>query len=544
MSVAPRLPRKPEARTEKVEDLVEQVRRGVVRVPEFQRGLKWESDDVADLFDSIYRGYPVGSLLFYKRPARAGRVEVGPLLVDAEETSEAWWVVDGQQRLTALAGCLARPVPIPVKRSSGDPYVLYFDARNRKFEPPPTSGEIPAHWVPLPHLLDASRLTEWVFTWELGTDEELRRGVFEAGSRIREYTIPIYLIETEDEKVSEEIFYRVNNTGKPLKWTEVHKALFGGGGSSPATLAELAEELSEVGMGRLDEERLLTCLMALRGLDPTRSPDEHRRRDGDFLTGAVPEALPVLRRVLSFLRTDARVPHLRLLPSSFLLDVLVRFFSRHEAPGPRTRILLSRWFWRIVLGGGAYDDRTLQRRGVAAVTEDEEASVQALLGLVRKDGVGPFELPERFDARADASRVALLALADLGPRHLESGDPLDVAGLLDEDDRAAFAKIVKSDVSGVSRSPANRLIHPPAAAIDRLLRLRARQPGAAAILASHAIDPLGVEALEAGDPAAFLDRRLLDLTNAVRSFADRMAEWSHSDRPSIDYVLQEAGVET
>ena len=115
MPSPPRLPRKPEARTEKVEDLVERVLRGVVRVPEFQRGLKWDADDVRDLFDSIHRGYPIGSLLFYKRPAAAARLEVGPLKIDAREISEAWWVVDGQQRLTALAGCLARPIPIPTE---------------------------------------------------------------------------------------------------------------------------------------------------------------------------------------------------------------------------------------------------------------------------------------------------------------------------------------------------------------------------------------------------------------------------------------------
>jgi len=40
------------------------VYRGHVRVPSFQRGLRWEASDVQDLFDSIYRGYPIGSLLF------------------------------------------------------------------------------------------------------------------------------------------------------------------------------------------------------------------------------------------------------------------------------------------------------------------------------------------------------------------------------------------------------------------------------------------------------------------------------------------------
>jgi uncharacterized protein with ParB-like and HNH nuclease domain len=59
-----------EADTETVEDLVGLVRRGLVRVPSFQRGLKWESKDVIALFDSVYRGFPIGALLLRKASGR------------------------------------------------------------------------------------------------------------------------------------------------------------------------------------------------------------------------------------------------------------------------------------------------------------------------------------------------------------------------------------------------------------------------------------------------------------------------------------------
>jgi hypothetical protein len=78
-----RLDLKPAALTETVEDLVGQVRRGFVRVPRFQRALKWLAEDVVQLFDSIYRGYPIGSLLFRRAPAEAGQVKIGPLTIDA-----------------------------------------------------------------------------------------------------------------------------------------------------------------------------------------------------------------------------------------------------------------------------------------------------------------------------------------------------------------------------------------------------------------------------------------------------------------------------
>jgi Protein of unknown function DUF262 len=522
---------------------VERVRRGHVRVPRFQRGLKWASSEVVELFDSVYRGYPIGALLFYKQAAKADRLPLGPLVVDAPEAPEAWWVVDGQQRVTALTVCLTRPLPLPTRPDSRDPYVLYFDAASQRFEPSPKSGRILTTWVPVPHLLDASQLAEWVYAWQHREDEALRRVVFEAGARIREYAIPLYLIEAEDGSVAKEIFYRINQAGARLEWTEVHKALFGGEEVAPSTLEELSSELADVGMGRLDEERLLTCLFALRGLDPTRSLKEHYRRDPQILRGAVPDLLPVLRRVLSFLRQEAGIPHLRLLPKSILLDVLTRFFLRHENPGPRTRTLLARWYWRTLLGAGTFDDRTLRRRGINAVRDDEEESVQELLRLVHKDRPRAPDLPEAFDARADESRIALLTLAHLGPRHLITGEPIDIAGLL-ENEKETFRKILERPGLTGSRSAANRIIHPEGDRIAVLLRQRISSFGTAdPILQSHAIDPQSAELLADGDLERFLERRSGRLIEEVQRFAERRAAWDHNDRPSLEYVLAEAGVE-
>jgi hypothetical protein len=546
MASPPRLPRKPEARTEKVEDLVERVRRGFVRVPRFQRPLKWKSSDVVELFDSIYRGYPIGALLFYKRSAETERLSLGPLVIDAPEIPEAWWVVDGQQRISALTVSLTRAMPLPCSSGPGDPYIIFFDAENQIFKSPPataTSG-IPSAWVPVPALLSTTQLTEWIYAWEHRDDEALRARVFEAGSRIREYVIIYYLIETEDAEATGEIFLRVNHAGVPLKWREVHKALFGEDSASPSTLLELSERLAEAGMGKLDEDRLLTCLFALRGVDPTRSLAEHYRRDPEILRGAVQDALPVLRRVLSFLRKDAGIPHLRLLPKSILLDVLARVFLRFPEPNSRTRTLLARWFWRTLLGAGGFDDRTLRRRGITAVGDEEEKSVQALLRLIHKDRPRPLDLPEAFDARADDSRIALLALFHLGPRHLVSGEPIDVSGVLEEQGKDVFLKVLQRPGLLRSRSAANRIIHPKITAAHQLLRRRIIEHGADdPVLQSHAIDANAAEFLAVGDLEGFLVQRSIILTAEIHRFAERMAAWDQNDRPSVDYLLAEAGIE-
>lgn len=524
---------RPEADTETVEDLVGRVTRGTVRIPSFQRGLKWGPADVISLFESIYRGYPIGSLLLRKGAADAASIKIGPLRIDAPETPSALWVIDGQQRLTALAAGLARPTPVPM--TPVDPHVVYFDAANQSFHAPPRSGEIPGTWVPVAHLLDASDLSEWIFRWPHSSDASLRSSVFQAGTRLRQYRVPLYVVETDDEELLKDIFFRTNNSGKALEWKEVHDALFGDSADRPTTLADLASELQQLGMGRPDEEQLHSCLVAFKGLDVTRSFAEHYRKDPDVLRDAVRDALPAIRRVLSFLKRDAEIPHLRLLPRSIPLVVLTRFFHLFPDPSARSAQLLARWTWRTVLTTALYDERTLLRRGVAVIAgDDEEAGVQALLALVPQSEPADFILPARFDARAAESRIALLAMASLTPLDLCDGSRIDVPSLIEERDAAAFRTIVPRQ-GGLGRSPANRILLPgPGSARKELMEIRDLSDD---VLATHAISAHAQDALLAGRPEEFLLHRKADLERSARHLAHRLAAWDRNDRPSLQYIL-------
>jgi hypothetical protein len=539
-----------EADTETVEDLVGLVRRGMVRVPSFQRGLKWKSKDVIALFDSVYRGYPIGALLLRKAPASAARIQVGPLPIDAPETHDALWVVDGQQRLIAFTAGLSRPRPAP--GTPEDVWVVYFDTQTQTFQAPPKSGEVPSTWVPVNEMLDASVLSEWVFHWSHGGDAVLRTALFQAGSRVRQYQIPVYIVETEDEQLLREIFYRINNFGRSLRWEEVHDALFGRPGVHPSTLGELAAELQALGMGRPEEEQLLSCLMAFRGLDVTRNVSEHYRKDAAIFNQAVPEALPAIRGVLSFFRRHAEIPHLRLLPRSIPLVVLTRFFGLYPEPKPRTLELLTRWTWRTLLST-FFDERTLLRRGVDAIVDrDEEGSMQRLLVLVPRSRQAPYALPERFDARAADSRLALLGLSSLGPLDLYGGSPIDLAALIEKNDVAAFRRILPQG-ERLGSSPANRILLPGTGSARREIVDFAMASRFSAILSSREIDPMvllshglvpaAMAELEKPDAEGFIKERRATIEEAVHQLGERLAAWNGTDRPSIPYLLEQAGAE-
>lgn len=542
------LVRRPEARTESVEDLVTAVLRGEVRIPVFQRGLEWQIRHVLELFDSIYRGFPIGSLLLRRAPASAGPVHIGPVAVFGTETKHALWVIDGQQRLTSLVAGLGRPQTLPT--TPDDPFVVYFDPVEQRFLSPPRSGDLPSRWVPVPQLLDGARLTEWVFAWSHGREDELRRVVFEAGRRLREYRIPLYVIESDDEDAVRAIFHRVNTAGKPLSWTTVHDALYGHKSGPPSTLPALASQLEELGMGALDEEtQLLPCLVAMRGLDVTRPLGEHLQRDPTVLDGAVAEAVPVLRRVLGFLRVDAEIPHLRLLPSSAPLVVLARLFTLHPEPNERCTTLLLRWIWRWFLSRDV-DERTLKRRGIEGIDDDLEASVQRLLELVSHDwpSSGNFVTPDAFDARAAQSRLALLGMASRKPRRLgltamTDTSEIDVAELIRQADLAAFRPLFPLR-GGFTSSPANRLLLPGTGAAFEDLRSFIRAQGVDhPVLTSHLIRPLAAQAILEDDISTALFDRDSALMGAVDDLGTRLAEWGRSDRPSLDYLLAQAACE-
>ena len=49
-----------------VDQLVSDIQRGKIKKPEMQREYVWKSTRVRDLLDSLYRGYPSGTILLWQ----------------------------------------------------------------------------------------------------------------------------------------------------------------------------------------------------------------------------------------------------------------------------------------------------------------------------------------------------------------------------------------------------------------------------------------------------------------------------------------------
>jgi len=82
-----------------VQNLVAAVESGALRLPDIQRPFVWEKVKVRDLVDSLYRGFPVGELMFWNIPGDEDTKAIG---TGAKTQTAKAKIVDGQQRLTSL----------------------------------------------------------------------------------------------------------------------------------------------------------------------------------------------------------------------------------------------------------------------------------------------------------------------------------------------------------------------------------------------------------------------------------------------------------
>lgn len=83
--------------------LVQNIDMGGIGLPDIQRPFVWEDTKVRDLFDSMYKGYPVGYLLFWEN---AHQNNVRTIGVVQRQLVPNLLIVDGQQRLTSLFAVL------------------------------------------------------------------------------------------------------------------------------------------------------------------------------------------------------------------------------------------------------------------------------------------------------------------------------------------------------------------------------------------------------------------------------------------------------
>ncbi len=522
MADIPRLERRPEARAFSVETLLQYVQEGRLRPAGFVRPLRWRAPDVLDLFDSIYRGFPVGDLLFARQAAEAGTLHFGPLQVKAPNVTDALLIVDGQERLTALAAALLHPDTRP----RGDIYAVWFDLEAQTFRRLETP-EAPLHWIPLNAVANPARLLGWLKAWPLSAErEDLAQRALALSTALRTYQFPAYVVAEASRDALTSIFRRLNTSGVSLREVELLDASLSALEPRPITAA--CRRLEETGFGAFPDELFLRCLEAVEGSDSAAEEPVENRFDPD----AVNRTEAALRRVIAFLVTDAGIPHARLLPYRLPLIVLARFFHLTPEPSPRTRLLLSRWVWRGALSHAhELPDGRQRYRLLSGASEDPHLFVEHLLSTVPRTSSIPSS-SAKWSPHEARTKLSAIALFHLGPRDPQTQAVFDLQCLQDLLSRADLNHVFPA-VGGTSPSSIAR--HVLLAAPEKLSLLPKASPN---VLHSHGIDEEAAEALRRQVFETFEQRRTRTLDSWFERFFRERSAPDESDRPSIPELIR------
>lgn len=428
-----------------IKDLINDLERGRIRIPSFQRGFVWEPNRVSYFIDSIYKGFPFGSILLWRtrNPLRTER-NLGPYkLRDNDPEYPIDYVLDGQQRITSIFGIFQNSLTAEENEETSWTN-LFFELNSNESVPfryleNPGSYDADKYF-PLKYVFDSPKYRQ--ITRNL--NEDLAQQIDDLVERFTKARIPIERFESEERKYVATVFERINRQGVELdtfqllsvwNWSEDFDL--------QEKFREISEELQPFGFREVGSDLLLKCCSAV--VMNCADPEDFIELPGSAVREKFPEIRTGLFRAIDFLKTELNVFSLKLLPMENILPVLTSFFASPQnqpPPVPQDQYeIIKRWFWR-----SCFSQR--YARGGAKTTDADLVEVQNLKNGIYHN-LGDFDvsldtdyfLKNVFRMSSIATKTFVLLLGQNKPLNFIQGTNISLENVLSQGNRKEFHHI-------------------------------------------------------------------------------------------------------
>lgn len=376
----------------KVRELVDKVQRGELILPEMQRRYVWPATRVRDLLDSLYRGYPSGTILVWETDEEMPTRELAVQPTRTPTTSQKLLLLDGQQRVTSLSAILSgepvrvrsrrRPIDIlfnlehpegpPVEVTEVDDNDFTTDVedvedeetaerdiqeelRKRTFVVASRSLQNDPLWVAVS---DVFKKTDSQIIRSIGisSDDERWDKYSERLQKVRKIADYPYVMEVLEKSMTyeevTEIFVRVNSLGIKLRGSDLALAQITSRWKGFMNLIEdFAKEFED------DEDYIFETGLPVRMMVVFATHQSRFKTVGriskERLEESWKQAMEGLRFAINFLRENAGIDNLSYLSSPFLLvPISVYWISKNnEALTPDEEKKILRWFYLAHMRG-------------------------------------------------------------------------------------------------------------------------------------------------------------------------------------------------
>lgn len=432
--------------------LIEGIKHGDIALPDIQRPFVWSATKIRDLFDSMYRGYPIGTLMFWETGAETGARQVGG---GSTDRVPKLLIVDGQQRLTALFAVITGREVVNKSfesrriRIAFNPGAQTFDVTDAAIERSPEyipditklwDGSYKSTVREFLQALDASR--------EAKTTREEQDILEERIDRVRDLRDfrfqVIELNASADEEQVADVFVRINSEGVKLNqadfiltlmsvhWEEGRRLFEGfcraavdpahkGASARNPYLDPSPDQLLRATVGlAFRRGRLQNVYSLLRGKDLDTGKVSANRRDEQFaiLKAAQAHVLDLMHwheflkcLAAAGFRSSRMISSSNAIIYSYVLWLIGRCY--HGIDIKALRSVIARWFFmahttgRYTSSPESQIEADLGRIGQLAPA-DGEAFMAELDRIVRSNFTGDYwdiSLPSRLDTSSSRSPV-------------------------------------------------------------------------------------------------------------------------------------------
>lgn len=381
----------------KVRELLDEIARGEVLLPEIQRAYVWKGPQVAKLIDSLYHEYPSGQVLLWDTinlpiTKNLDGVET-PVLPSAGRPKI---VLDGQQRLTSLYKALGS---VPKDEGRID---VYFNVETEQFQLYLKRLDFDPRWVSVRDVVTGQK-GELEILQRIGaaggpglSQEYLNR--LQRLRKIGEYKFPIEIFRSDDYEEVTELFVRINSAGTRLRAAELVLAQLAL--RLPGAIVEMLDDAMDAYTEvkyELDARFLTRALIAVgTGQSRFRYLTEFWKKPAAEVKEIWSRARNGIDSAVNFVRHNARFESSDWLPSLNALIPLAAYFEKHPAITPNVELGLLRWFYVAQLRGRySGSGETAMDEDLKAVAADDP--IGQLMKNVVPGSTSLVVTPEEFD---------------------------------------------------------------------------------------------------------------------------------------------------
>lgn len=394
----------------------QELERGNLRIPRFQRAYVWERSKIVKLLNSISMSYPIGSFFLWETDTSMeafGRdiTEFG--FPKKPQGNYFMFILDGQQRITSLYVSLMGKTLNEVDYST-----ICYNLDSKKFKLPQLKTE--QHNIPVWKIWDAKEYSNLLMEYARNGDFDHMQALKDCQEFLYNYPISIIMSRKMGLEEVVDIFERINQGGKRLSLFDlVHATVW-------SQDFDLREKIKD-----FNNEKAISLFGKIGGEIFTQSLSLNIKRDCTKLVqlkltnqeciNAWARTIECLRIAIDYVKSLG-AQNISILPYANMLAIIQHYLyiGKYNGIQPVHTKLISDWFWTVTFSN-RYSSSTLTRmnedanwisRIVAGENESRIFSISLKADDLKR---------VRMNTTSVVKNGILCLMASNGPRDFDNG---------------------------------------------------------------------------------------------------------------------------